>query len=345
MSDYNFQLKPAIREAVPPLIALWGISGSGKTYSALLLARGIAGPSGKIAVVDTENGRAKFYDQVAGGWLHLDLQPPFTPEKYTAAFKFCEQEGADVIVVDSASHVWEGEGGVLDAAESATTRKGKPLEGLAKWKNPKMAHKRMVNSLTRSPIPVIFCLRAKESMKQVGSGYDAKIITEGFKPICEKNFIYEMTLAFNMTRDGHFDLQTSKAIPSDLRGSINGNTRLNEEVGRKVAEWMGSGAEVDPETISLRRDGQDAALKGVSAYTGWLATLTPAQKEKVRDYHRGWSTDARQSDASKQENQVQPEAKNDAAYLDDEPASNGHGEWDYDAMGDPPEELNQQTGN
>ncbi len=319
---YDFKLTEAVREAVPPLIALWGISGSGKTYTALLLARGIVGAGKKIAVVDTENGRAKFYDDIAGGWLHLDLQPPFTPEKYTAAFKFCEEQGADIIVVDSASHVWEGEGGVLDAAENSVSAKGRPLQGLAKWKTPKMEHKRMMNSLTRSTIPVIFCLRAKENMKQVGHGRDAKIVTEGMKPIAEKNFIYEMTLAFHMTRDGLFDSQTSKAIPQGLRHIIKEGTRLNEAAGQALAEWMGTGAAVDPETISLKRVGQEHSSLGVQEYTKWLATLSDDQKEKVRKYHGAWSTDAKKFDA---QNVITHEETphDDASYLNDAPINDG----------------------
>ena len=145
--DFSFKIQESVREAVPPLISLWSKSGGGKTYSALLLARGMVGPSGKIVVIDTENGRSKFYSDVSAPWFHLDLQPPFTPDKYKAAFEFSEKWGADVIIVDSGSHVWEGEGGVIDMAD----RNGG--SGLQKWNAPKMAHKRMMNNLTASYWP------------------------------------------------------------------------------------------------------------------------------------------------------------------------------------------------
>lgn len=284
-----FEIIEAKRQAVPPLISLWSKSGGGKTFSALLLARGIVGKEGKIVLIDTENGRSKFYSDVAAPWHHLDLQPPFTPDKYSEAFKAAEESGADVIIVDSGSHVWEGEGGVIDAADKIGGT------GLNKWNAPKMAHKRMMNGLTRAPIPVIFCLRAKDAVKQVGKGRDAEIVSVGWQPIAEKNFVYEMTLDLHMTKDGYYDLATSKTVPEGLRAHIVDGGRVTEIMGRQIAEWLGSGAAVDPEYLKLKRDGQDAAIHGVTAYTDWLGTLTKDQKEKIRHLHAQWSGDAKNS--------------------------------------------------
>lgn len=302
MSDYNFELKPAVKEAIPALIGLWGKSGSGKTYSALLLARGMVGPKGKIAFIDTENGRAKFYAGVAGGWQHLDLQPPFTPEKYSAAFKFCEDQGAKVIVVDSMSHVWEGEGGVLDQADANTNK------GLAKYKPGKTAHKRMTNKLTRSAIPVIFCIRAKDAVKQIGSGNDMKIVSLGWQPIAEKNFVFEMTVDLHMVGDGHYDLETSKNVPEDLRSVIKPGGTVNEEMGRGIAAWAGSGQPVDEKVITLKRDALDAAMQGVKVYTEFLATLNDDQKSPIKSFHKEWSAIAKAAD---ERNVEQPDGMED----------------------------------
>lgn len=301
MSDFHFELKPAKKEAVPALIALWGQSGSGKTYSALLLARGLVGPQGKIAVIDTENKRALFYSDIGGGWMHLDLQPPFTPEKYSAAFKFCEEHGAKAIVVDSMSHVWEGEGGVLDQAEAGRTSSGKVLKGLAKFKTPKLSHKRMMNKLTRSIIPVIFCIRAKDASKQVGSGDDMKIVSLGWQPIAEKNFVFEMTVDLHMTKDGHYDLATSKTVPEALKDVIRPEGVVNEEMGRRIAAWAGAGVQADPEYIKLKADGADAAFTGVAGYTTWISTLTEEQKSKVKHHHKEWTATAKANEPQQED--------------------------------------------
>lgn len=283
----EFQLKPAKKEAVPPLIALWGKSGSGKTYSALLLARGLVGTKGKIAVIDTENGRAKFYSGLGGEWLHMDFQPPFTTERYSEAFKACEAQGADVIIVDSMSHCWEGVGGVLDKAEEVGGY------GLNKFKTPKIAHKRMVNDLLRSPIPVIFCIRAKEAIQQIGKGKDMEIKNLGWQPIAEKNFIYEMTVDLHMTKDGKYDLATSKTIPEALRNVIKADGTVGVEMGTAIADWAGSGVAIDAEFIKLKRDGQDAAARGMEAYTTWGKALTPEQRKKVEHLLSGWTQEAK----------------------------------------------------
>lgn len=294
-ADFNFELKPAVKEAVPPLIGLWGTSGCGKTYSALLLARGIVGPEGKIAVIDTENGRAKFYADVSAPWLHLDLEPPFTPDKYSAAFKYCEEQGMDIIIVDSMSHVWEGQGGVLDKAEEVGG------VGLRKWNVAKMPYKRMMNNLIRSRLPVIFCLRAKEVVKQVGAGKNARIEKGGFTPIAEKNFVYEMTVDLHLIKDGTYDLETSKTIPTTLRPSIPADGVLGEAMGTAIAEWCGSGADPDEEYLDLKRAGENAATEGVETYKKWLSKLKKAQKDKIQKHHADWSAMAKAADAEKVE--------------------------------------------
>lgn len=304
-NDFGFELKPAVRRKVPPLISLWSQSGKGKTYSALLLARGIVGPKGKIGVIDTENGRALFYDYLVGGWHHLDLQPPFTTDKYIAAFKFLERQGCDIAVVDSGSHVWEGEGGVLDQAEDIGG------EGLYKWKTPKIRHKRYTNYLLRSAMPVIFCLRAKEGVKQVpdpDKPGKQKIVTVGWIPIAEKNFVFEMTLDLFLTGDGYYDLEKSKTIPEKLRHIIKPGGRITVEMGQEIAKYMGSAEANDAERINLKRDGQEAALLGVASYTEWAGKLTPEQKDKVREFHKGWTTDAKAADEAKAEAEAMAKA-------------------------------------
>lgn len=301
MSEFKFVSKPAKKVQVPVLIALWSKSGGGKTYSAIVLARGIVGPKGKIFVIDTENERSLFYAELAGGWEHVRFDPPFTPERYAAAFKYCEDNGADIIIVDSMSHVWDGEGGTLEAADE------KGGNGLSKFKAPKIAHKRLVNKLTRSKLPVIFCIRAKDAVKQVGGGSDMKIIPLGWQPIAEKNFIFEMTLDLHMTKDGKFDLETSKTVPGALRDAVKAGAVVNEAMGAAIARWAGSGAPMDVAAIKakqeaiieeeipleeppqLETDGLDAANKGVKSYTAWLSKLTPAQKDTIKSNHSAWS--------------------------------------------------------
>lgn len=270
-----FQVAPAVREAVPALIALWGYSDSGKTYSALRLARGLVGAKGKIVLIDTENRRAKFYSGLFGGWHHIDLQPPFTPARYMAAQSAAIKAGANVIIVDSQSHVWEGEGGVLEQAEASTAK------GLAKWKNPKMAYKRMTNALFRSPVHMIFCVRAKEKFVQQGTGNSATIVSAGPAPICDARFIYEMTVACHMESGTRVPLSPVKA-PAEIAHAIKPGQFISEESGRIIAEWLAGGAPVDHETEALQNSARGVATEGTIAFRDYWQTLTKTQRAALK---------------------------------------------------------------
>jgi archaellum biogenesis ATPase FlaH len=107
------ELKPTNRKQARIRMALQGPSGSGKTYSALMLAYGMCENWSKIAVIDTEHHSAHLYSHL-GNYQVLALGPPYSPERYIEAIDACENAGMDVIVIDSISHEWEGDGGILD---------------------------------------------------------------------------------------------------------------------------------------------------------------------------------------------------------------------------------------
>ncbi len=286
----TFSIVKAERKATPALIGLWGPSGSGKTMSALRIARGLVGPKGKIGMIDTENRRAEFYANVAGGWDHLDLQPPFGPSRYTQAFKSFEDAGQyGCIIVDSMSHVWEGEGGVLDIAGANSST------GLQKWNAPKTAYKRMLNGLLRAPFHVIFCLRAKEAVRQKGRGKDAEIESLGLAPICEKHFIYEMTVSVLLGPDhrplhketDRFrcspDVPAVKA-PDEIWGAIKPGEYLSEETGATIADWVNGGATFDQDSEKLKRTARDVATLGMARLEQHWGSLNKAQKKILQPH-------------------------------------------------------------
>lgn len=188
----EFQIKRASRTGVRPLIGLYSESGCGKTYSALLLARGLVGASGKIVMVDSESGRGSLYaDVLPGGYETLELAGPFSPQRYIAAINAVEQSGAGIGILDSASHEWEGIGGVLDMASQIEAAKGK---GLHCWAGPKMEHAKFMLRLLQSSIPWIVCLRAKYKTKQTKVNGRTEIVKDDFTtPIQADDFIFEMT--------------------------------------------------------------------------------------------------------------------------------------------------------
>ena len=335
-----FEIVTAERKSIPALIGIWGPSNGGKTLSALRIARGLAGPDGKIVVVDTENERAKNYsDYLDVKWQHLDFQPPFSPERYIEAMDAAEAAGASVIIFDSMSHVWEGEGGVLEMADAATSSGGRALQGLAKWNKPKMAYKRMLNALLRSRVHVIFCLRAKDLNSQRGRGQDSEIEYLGLAPICEKNFIYEMTVAFLIGPD-HKPVPHSTErlrvassvpcfkVPEALLGKINPSEYLSEKTGEVIAEWIGGGKPVDQAFEELKRAARNEATNGWASMTNWWQARSKQEQKQLAPILEelrttAASADRAETEKTREEQPSQGDPLNDAFTTkpEDQPAA------------------------
>lgn len=236
-----FQFKPAVRENVSLLIALAGASGSGKTFSALRLAKGLA-PTGKIAFVDTEARRGLHYaDQF--DFMHADMRPPFRPSEFIAGIRAAEDAGAEVVIIDSFSHEYDGEGGIMDWADELAER---GVKSPGNWKEPKLAHKKMMNALLQCRASLIFCLRADEKIEIVRENGKTQVKPLGWMPICEKRFMYEMTASFTLTPDRPGEPQFS--LPHKLqrqhRGMFQEGRPISEEAGAALAAWARGGQPV-----------------------------------------------------------------------------------------------------
>jgi hypothetical protein len=237
----SFSFRPGRREGVPLLIGLAGASGSGKSYSALELAEGIASiEGGKVFVLDTENRRALHYaDRFA--FEHGELQPPFSPMRYGEALKSAEDAGACVVVIDSFSHEYEGEGGILDWA-SAEEKAGKKPP--SQWIKPKSAHKSLVNQMLRAKPHIIVCLRAEEKMliqKKPGGGTEVvaaadRPINERWHPICEKRFPYEITTSL-LLLPGNPGVPIALKLQEQHKAAFPAGKPITAESGRFLASW------------------------------------------------------------------------------------------------------------
>lgn len=274
MDDAPFiTFRPAVRQGSHVIVALYGMSGSGKTLSALLLGRGLVGPKGRLGMIDTETGRGLIYaKRVPGGYEYSELTPPFSPERYTSAIKAAEAAGFDAVIIDSASHLWEGIGGLIEAAEGARSAKGKELQGLAKWAGPKARYKKFIQAMLTTRMHLILCLRAKERFIQDGFGADAKITSGGFVPVNEKSFVYDATVQIFMPHNVPRDRLGTPVIekcPEDLLGAFPEGKRISIETGDLIREWVAGGAPIDHEAEAMRRAGEEAAGGGKAAFAAW----------------------------------------------------------------------------
>ncbi len=229
----SFTFAPAERRDTHLLVALAGASGSGKTFSAMNLATGICGDK-PFAVIDTEAGRALHYaDQF--NFHHADFAPPFTPERYQEAVKSAEAAGFEAIVIDSMSHEFDGEGGIMEMAEKSS------VKGPGAWKDPKMRHKKMMNAFLQARTHLIFCLRAEEKIDMSKKDDRGRVIVEnaGWFPIQEKRFMYEMTASFtlNPASPGVVDLKLPHKVQDQHRMSFPPGHHITVDAGQKLAAW------------------------------------------------------------------------------------------------------------
>lgn len=269
----TFQFVPAVRENVNILIALAGPSGSGKTFSALRLAQGMS-PGGKIAFIDTESGRGKHYaDRFT--FLHGDMRAPYRPERFVEAIRAAEDAGAEVVIIDSFSHEYDGDGGVLDWASALEASGTKPP---ANWKAPKLAHKKMMGALLQCRAQLIFCLRADEKIAIERENGRTVVRPLGWMPICEKRFMYEMTASFTLTAEspGKPNFSLPHKLQDQHRAFFPDGEFIGEEAGRRIAEWSRGGA-VKP----LTDRASEAAALGRADLSRLYKSLTPAEQTSI----------------------------------------------------------------
>lgn len=259
----TYTFKRAKREGVGLFIGLSGGTGSGKSYTALELASGIAGPDGLIAAADTEGRRLSHYDSKFVFDV-VDLLPPFRPMAYETVAKDAEAAGAKVLLIDSMSHEWAGDGGVLEwhdefldravAKAMQNAREGEFVDeekvrnanNMRAWVTPKVEHKRMIQSFLQRRIPIIFCFRAEEKVKVLPNG---RIEAMGWTPVGDQRFMFELTVMITLANDtpGCTRYDLPRKIQEQHLHLFPDKRRISREAGAKLAAWA-RGEDISPPT-------------------------------------------------------------------------------------------------
>lgn len=276
MSAYTF--RRAVREQVPLIIGLSGGTGSGKTMSAMRMAAGMS--QGKpFCVIDTENGRASHYaDQFT--FDVLDLRAPFTPEAYAKAISAADKAGYSVIVVDSMSHVWAGDGGVLDWQEDELTRMAgqdfsrREACKMAAWIKPKLAHKHMMSTLLQVKAHIILAFRAEEKIEMVKVNgkmevrkKESLVGKDGWVPICEKNVPFECTCSFLLLASNPGQPNPIK-LQEQHKPFFKPGSEIDEYAGEQLAKWALGGSNAAPPATSVHEPATAETLREMNARGG-----------------------------------------------------------------------------
>ena len=228
----------ATRKKAKLRLALIGPSGSGKTYSALELATGLGG---RIALIDTERGSGDLY---ADRFVYdtLQLEPPFTPQKYIQAIEAAQKEGYSVVIIDSLSHAWAGEGGILDIHDNIT-RSSRSSNGYVAWKDVTPQHERIINAILGASLHIIGTIRTKTAYEVVEDERGKKAPKRiGLAPIQRQGMEYEFTCVLDLAVDPHV-----ASASKDRTGLFDGqHFVINERTGEQLLEWLEAGDEPPP---------------------------------------------------------------------------------------------------
>lgn len=236
------KFEKAMRKKARLRLALTGPSGSGKTYSALLIAKGIGG---KIAVVDTEKGSASLYSDVADFDV-LELEPPFSPERFIEGINAAEKAGYDTIIIDSITHEWSGVGGCLELVDTIAKAKFRGNTWSA-WSEINPRHRLFLDAILRTNMHVIATMRSKTETAQVEENGRKKVAKLGMKSEQRDGVEYEFTTVLDLVHESHHANSTKD------RTKLFSNSDpmiLSEDTGKKLLNWLESG--VDPHEEALK---------------------------------------------------------------------------------------------
>lgn len=247
----NFQKVERLKSKLR--LALTGVSGSGKTLGGLYIAYGMTGDWNKIALIDTEHERARLYanrtDLHTGEFLYCPMDPPYSPERYKSLVK----EAADivgpdgVVIVDSFSHAWNNEGGVLDVKDKIASRQG--MNSYTAWNEAGKMQNNLVNTIMAVDCHTIVTMRSKMDyvMEQDDRGKQ-KPVKVGLAPVQRDDTEYEFDIVLDIARN-HVATASKDVTFLDNYGDV-----INIELGQKLKTWLDNGLEPAPKKPPIKQD-------------------------------------------------------------------------------------------
>lgn len=296
---------PAQTGQAPIIVMIAGGTNTGKSWSSLLLARGMVGPAGKIAAVDTEGGRlsslARYhkFDMAVMG-------PPFRPSRFSEYAETAEAEGYGAVLFDSGSMMHIGPGGYRDWHEQEVTRLSKGNEAdryKHEWsarRRPSEDRQAMLYALLQRRIPIIFSCRARE----LTENRNGKVVAVGWQPTIHKELIYDVTLSFTLRPEygkGVIRHEQPYKLEKDHEAIFKDRDLITEDHGAKLIELMRAG-ESAPAYFAVRSDGKRIPFASFDGWLRWwekpvesatpeqLKTLRAANKSLIEEYaaeHQG----------------------------------------------------------
>ncbi len=231
----TMQFKKAERKQAFLRLALTGPSGGGKTYSALKIAKGLSQCMGNapIGVIDTEQGSASLYADIAE-FETLNLDPPYTPERYIEAILTAQRSLFKILIIDSTTHEWNGQGGCLEINDVIARTKYKGNTWSA-WNETTPRHRKFMDCILQAKMHIIATMRSKTDSVQEGG----KVKKIGMKNEQRDGAEYEYTTVLALTPDGNY-----AAADKDRTRLFHEPHIITEETGVRLFKWLNTGAAI-----------------------------------------------------------------------------------------------------
>lgn len=226
------EIRKAERRKAKLRLGIAAPSGAGKTYSALLMAFGLGG---KVGLIDTEHGSGDLYAHL-GEYDIISIEAPYTVKKYSEAIKAFEDAGYGTIIIDSLTHAWAGDGGLLDKQGKLADR---GTNSFAAWRTITPEHNALVDSMLRSPCHIIATMRSKQDYvletNDKGKQQPKKV---GMAPVQREGLEYEFTVMLDI--DMNHIANASKDRTSLFDGQY---FKITQDTGKTLLAWLEDGAE------------------------------------------------------------------------------------------------------
>ena len=231
--------RKAVKHEAKLRLAIAGPSGSGKTYTALAIAQSFGG---SVAVVDTEHGSASKYADLFGFDV-MEMEAPFHPDRFVRAIAEAAQAGYTTIVLDSLTHAWNGQGGLLELVEEATKRMKSP-NSYAAWKDVTPIQNRFVEAIVAAPLHVIATMRSKQEYVQDKDERTGKntVRKVGMAPVQRDGFEYEFDVFLDMDTDNNAIV--SKTRCPALTGKV--FSKPGADIAGILTQWLRGAPEQAP---------------------------------------------------------------------------------------------------
>lgn len=293
MSMIRFIPVGQLTDPLTVTLGLSGASGTGKTYSALRIARGMAeGATGKagspIGFVDTENRRALHYKAAFPEMVHFDMSAVdekgemigFGPERWIEVIDAAEAARLPVLVIDSFSHAWEGVGGVLDLHAQTLDRltggddSKKDARSQLAWASVKPRYRRLIDRIVRAKCNIVICTRAKPVMQSRGANArptKTRRADVPWDPAADGDLMFEMTAMMILDPKAPGCPVHQIKCADQFKMLFDDRRPMTEATGFAMAEWARGGGNSAAEK-AIMEAAREAARGGSANFTAFWNT-------------------------------------------------------------------------